>query len=378
MVIGGGPGGLGTAGLLTQAGVRTVLLERGEGVGDKWRRAYDRLRINTSTLTSHLPGLRFPLSVGLWPARDDLVAYYEQYVARFGIDVCPRVDVGRVDRDGGGWKVRTSAGAWHARVVVVATGRDCIPVLPEWPGVETFTGALRHAASYRNADPYHGADVVVVGVGNSGADIAVDLLEGGARSVRVAVRTAPHIIRRSVAGIPGDVLQVLTHPLPTRVVDVAGELVRRASYRDLEPRGLGRPPQGVKTYIRTQARVPTIDAGPFSDAVRTNRITVVGGVEGFEGDSVLVAGGHRVVADAVIAATGYRPCLEELVGHLGVLDDDGRPRWAPHPHGVDPTLFILGFGDPTRGNLRGLRMDARAAARAISKGRAGAASSRSD
>ena len=118
---------------------------------------------------------------------------------------------------------------------------------------------LIHASSYCNAGPFGGKRVLVVGVGNSGSDIAVDFAEGG-NEVSIAVRTAPHIIRRLVAG-PNDVLQVLKRRMPAPMVDAMAEGIRRGAYGDLEEVGLGRPPVGVKIYVQTQARVPTIDSG---------------------------------------------------------------------------------------------------------------------
>ena len=209
--------------------------------------------------------MRFPRGTGLWPTRDQMVAYYDTYVERFGIDVRASTTVSRVDRDQS-WQVTTSNGDIRTLAVVIATGRDGTSVIPPWPGRELFEGTLIHASSYRNAEPFNGKRVLVVGVGNSGSDIAVDLAEPGAE-VSTAVRTPPHIIRRSVAGVPNDVLQVLTRRMPAPTVDAMAEGIRRRAYGDLEEVGLGRPPVGVKTYVQTQARVPTIDSGTFSGAV---------------------------------------------------------------------------------------------------------------
>ena len=185
-------------------------------------------------------------------------------------------------------------------------------------------------------------------------------LVGTAAEVAVAVRTPPHVIRRSVMGVPNDLLQVATRRMPTRWVDAMGEGIRRRSYGDLEGVGLGRPPVGVKTYVRTQARVPTIDSGQFSGAVRSGAVEIVAGLVGLTEQGVRLADGSTRAIDAIVAATGYRPALDGLIGHLDALDDRGWPRWAPDLGSAShPGLFTLGFGDPSRGNLRGLRLDAR-------------------
>jgi cation diffusion facilitator CzcD-associated flavoprotein CzcO len=100
------------------------------------------------------------------------------------------------------WMVCTTGPTLHARHVVVATGDDRAPYVPAWPGIERFSGGLLYSARYRNAEPFRGQDVLVVGTGNSGAEIAVDLVEGRAASVRISVRTPPNIVPRVVLGIP--------------------------------------------------------------------------------------------------------------------------------------------------------------------------------
>src|SRR4029079_8925019 len=114
------------------------------------------------------------------------------------------VEVARIERGAdGGWSVITADGeAIAASEVVVATGYTHTPVPPSWPGVEGFPGEVLHASTYRTATPYRRPDVLLVGVGNTGAEIAVDLVEGGASRVRLAVRTPPHIVRRSNFGWP--------------------------------------------------------------------------------------------------------------------------------------------------------------------------------
>ena len=144
------------------------------------------------------------------------------------------------------------------------------------------------------------------------------------------------------------------------MVDAMAEGIRRRAYGDLEELGLGRPPVGVKTYVKSQARVPTIDSGAFSGAVRSGAIRVIAGLVELTRDAALLADGSTHPVDVVVAATGYRPALEGLIGHLDVLDERGWPLWAPElGNRKHAGLYTLGFGDPSRGNLRGLRMDAR-------------------
>ncbi|WP_241680881.1 NAD(P)-binding domain-containing protein [Pseudactinotalea suaedae] len=202
-VIGGGPAGLAAAAVLGAGGLAPVVLERGEGVGTSWRGHYDRLHLHTARWLSGLPGLPIPSGVGRWPGRDDVVRYLEQYAAHHHLEVRNGVEVRRVDRDpaGSGWVLRCPQGDLETGAVVVATGYNAVPRIPDWPGLAAFTTPVTHSGDYRSGAAYAGLDVLVVGAGNSGAEIAVDLAESGARRVRLAVRRPPYLMPRSM-GFP--------------------------------------------------------------------------------------------------------------------------------------------------------------------------------
>ncbi|MET9989504.1 NAD(P)/FAD-dependent oxidoreductase [Streptomyces mutabilis] len=372
-VIGAGPGGLAVAQALRARGLRAVVLERADHVGASWRRHYDRLRLHTTRRLSALPGLKMPRRFGRWPARDDVVRYLEKYADVHKLEIVTGVEVFRVERapDGAGWTLHASGGReLTGAAVVVATGYNHTPRVPDWPGRSTFTGEFRHAAEYRNAAPYAGRDVLVVGVGNTGAEIAVDLVEGGAARVRLSVRTAPHIVRRSTAGWPAQYNGVLARRLPAGLVDRLARPLARISTPDLSAHGLPRPEGGLLTRA-AEGAIPVQDAG-LIDAVRRGRVEVVAAVEGFEDGKVLLADGTRTAPDAVIAATGYLRGLEGLVGHLGVLDARGRPsaRGARTPPDA-PGLYFTGFTNPISGMLRELAIDASRIAGAVAKKEAG-------
>ncbi len=368
-VIGAGPGGLAVAHALRARGLRAVVLERADHVGASWRRHYDRLRLHTTRRLSALPGLPIPRRFGRWVARDDVVRYLEKYAEHHKLEIVTGVEVFRVERapDGAGWLLHASGGReLTGAAVVVATGYNHTPRLPDWPGRDTYTGEVRHAAEYRNAAPYAGRDVLVVGVGNTGAEIAVDLVEGGAARVRLSVRTAPHIVRRSTAGWPAQYSGVLVRRLPARLVDRLARPLARISTPDLSAHGLPRPDTGLLTRV-AEGAVPVQDVG-LIDAVRGGRVEIVAAVDGFEDGKVALADGTRVAPDAVLAATGYLRGLEGLVGHLGVLDARGRPaaRGARSPDNA-PGLYFTGFTNPVSGMLRELAMDAARIARAVAK-----------
>ncbi|MEV2244642.1 NAD(P)/FAD-dependent oxidoreductase [Streptomyces sp. NPDC049970] len=360
-VIGGGPGGLAAAAALREKGVRAVVLEKSTRVADSWRRHYDRLHLHTTRRWSALPGLAMPRRFGRWVSRDDMVRYLEKYAEHHELEIVTGVEVSRIDRtaDGTGWQLSATGGrVLTGRAVVVATGFNHTPHVPAWPGVEGFTGELVHASRYRDPAPYAGKDVLVAGIGNTGAEIAVDLVEGGAARVRIAVRTIPHIVRRSTAGWPAQATAVLVRRLPVRLVDGAGRLLCRVAVPDLAEQGLPRPDTGLYSRVKEGA-IPVQDVG-LINAVKRGRVVPVAAVDSFDEGTVVLADGTRITPDAVIAATGYERGLEDLVGHLGVLDARGRPvvHGARTPDQA-PGLYFTGFTNPISGMLREIALDAR-------------------
>ncbi|MFE4576486.1 flavin-containing monooxygenase [Streptomyces chartreusis] len=366
-VIGGGPGGLSVAHALRARGLRAVVLEKSDRVGASWRRHYDRLRLHTTRRLSALPGLPMPRRFGRWVTRDDVVRYLEKYAEHHDLEIVTGVEVSRVEPapDGSGWLLRATGGReLTGAAVVVATGHNHTPRIPHWPGRDTYTGEFLHAGEYRNPAPYAGRDVLVVGIGNTGAEIAVDLVEGGARRVRLAVRTVPHIVRRSTAGWAAQFTSILVRRLPVRLVDRLARPMAKLSVPDLAEQGLPRPDSGLYSRVREGA-IPVLDVG-LIDAVRKGRIEIVAAVDGFESEKVVLADGTRVSPDVVVAATGYVRALEDLVGHLGVLDEHGRPVVRGRRTPVDaPGLYFTGFTNPISGNLREMAIDAQKIAKAI-------------
>ncbi|MFC0600436.1 flavin-containing monooxygenase [Streptomyces palmae] len=368
-VIGGGPGGLATAAALGERGVRAVVLERSDAVGASWRAHYDHLRLHTTRRLSALPGLPIPRKCGRWVARDDLVRYLERYAERHELDIVTGVEVSRVDRapDDSGWLLHATGGRrLTSPTVIVATGYNHTPRLPDWPGHESYTGELIHAAEYRNPARYQDRDVLVVGAGNTGTEIATELADSGAARVRLAVRTVPHVVRRSTVGWPAQRAGLLARRLPPRTADRAARTLVKASVPDLSAHGLPRPDTGLCTRAR-QGSIPVQDAGLLS-AVKTGRVEIVPAVTALEDEKVVLDDGTRIAPDAVIAAIGYRPGLEGLVGHLGVLDERGHPlAHGPRTATRAPGLHFTGYANPISGMLRELGMDAQRIAKAVAR-----------
>jgi putative flavoprotein involved in K+ transport len=182
--------------------------------------------------------------------------------------------------------------------------------------------------------------MLIVGAGNSGTEIAVDLAEGGER-VRIAVRTPPNILRRDVKGFPIQLLGIVLRQLPSRLLDPLIHVLERATIPDLSAYGLPRPPAPFSQFRRT-ATVPIFDVG-FIDAARSGVIEVVPGVTALEGRAVVLADGSRVFPDAVVAATGYQPALKPLVGHLTAIGEHGIPSPQSRLHFIGIRIALSGF-----------------------------------
>lgn len=318
---------------LRDRGVRPLLIDRADHVASSWRRRYDRLKLNTGRPFSHLPNRPYPKGTPMFPTRDDVVAHLDRHAREDGIQLRLGTEVQRIDRTRDRWCIRTSTGDVEARQVVVATGYQNVPYIPHFGGEAGFTEELLHSSEYRNAQPYRGRRVLVVGCGSSGMEIAHDLAAGGAEKVWLAVRTPPNILLRSLpGGLPGDLVSLPMYRLPIRIADGISRAARRKDLGDLSKFGLPIPEEGVMARVKNHDQVPALVDMEVIDAVRNGSIEVVATVEAFEGDKVVLVDGSRLDPHAVVLATGYRTGLEPLVGHLGVLDVRGKPVvWGVRP-----------------------------------------------
>jgi cation diffusion facilitator CzcD-associated flavoprotein CzcO len=324
VVVGAGPAGVASALALGDAGLRPLLIDRGQ-VGSSWRdRRYDRLALNTSGKVSHLPGRPYPEGTPDFPSRDQFVEHLERGAQEDGIDRLLDTTVDCIERNNGGWLLWTSAGKIHTRQLIVATGHQNAPFIPEWKGRSDFKGELLHSADYRNPEAYRGKKVLVVGSGNSGMEIAHDLSEGGASEVRLSVRTSPTIIPKE--GTSGEVIASILYKLPLRVGDAVTGFNRRQNIGDLSEYGLPVPEEGLFSRLRRVGQVPAILGEEVVESIKERRFEVVGAVESLDASGVNLADGERIEPDAVICATGYGTGLEPVVGKLGVLDEAGMPK----------------------------------------------------
>ena len=368
VVIGAGPAGLAAAGALRHHGITAVVLER-DSIGASWRRHYDRLHLHTVRWLSHLPGYKLPRRYGNWVARDDVVEYLEDYVRAHNLDVRTGVEVERLERDGSDWIVSTNNGTLAAPRVVIATGYNKHQHLPEWPGVDSYSGHLIHSGDYKNADRYVGKAVLVVGTGNSGAEICVDLVESGAKHVQMSVRTPPTVLLRDTNGVPGQALGVVFRHLPVPLMDRLWPVIQKTAVGDLSDYGLPLPPPGAYSkYLRDDV-TPILDVG-LVPLLKQGKVEIVAAVEGFDGDDVLLADGARIQPDAVIAGTGFRRGLEPLVAGLSLLEPEkGRPIvHGAETHPSAPGLHFIGYTNPISGMFREIAIDARRIARTVANG----------
>jgi cation diffusion facilitator CzcD-associated flavoprotein CzcO len=362
LIVGAGPAGLAAAACLKQRGIDALVLDAGTAVGASWRQRYDRLHLHTVKQHSFLPGMRFAKDIPRYPSAAQMVAYLEAYAAGFAIQ--PRFDepVRRVSVAGDGFVVETARAVHRARAVVMATGYNRVPNPDRPPGAERYQGQLLHAASYRNGEPFVGKHVLVVGAGNTGAEIALELAERGAKPT-LAVRNPVNVVPREFLGLPTQVTSIRMRRAPIALGDSLGRLISRLVFGNLARFGFGRPELGPLSAIKLRRRIPLIDIGTIA-AIKAGRIAVKPAVDHFTPQGAAFADSSAGEYHAIVLATGYRAALAEIVDVPGVLAADGHPLdW--QGGGACRNLFFVGFHNVATGLLREIGIEAQAVAAAI-------------
>jgi len=230
--------------------------------------------------------------------------------------------------------------------VVIATGQYRQPIIPPWEGRDSYTGRLAHSVTYLNASSYVGQRVLVVGAGNSGAEIATELSEHGAAYVAISVRTPPPIVPRDPFGLPVQRTSILLSALPPSIANRLGWATARLALGDLTRYGM--PSGDFAPY--TTRRIPLIDVG-FVDALKQGRVKVRPALERLRPTGAVFADGTSEQFDSIIAATGYTTGLESLIDVSDVLDDRGEPRGTSGEPTAQPGLYFVGFTHSLRGHL---------------------------
>jgi NADPH-dependent 2,4-dienoyl-CoA reductase/sulfur reductase-like enzyme len=367
IVIGAGPAGLASAAQLRKRGLAPVILEKDEAVGAVWRRHYDRLHLHTDRSHSSLPDLPMPSAFGRYPSRAQVVSYLESYADRFDLKPVFHKAVGAVRRHGTRWLVEAAGEAFLAPAVVMATGAASFPYAPTWPGMETFAGPIVHSSHYRNPKPYADRRVLVVGLGNSGGEIALDLAEAGV-DVTLSVRGPVNILPRDLLGLPIMTWAIAQSRLPARVVDSLNRPVIRLAVGRIETLGLTWAAKGPRRSVEEEGRVPLIDVGALA-MIRAGRIRVRGGVARFGPNTAVFSQAPPEPFDAVILATGFRPDLRALLPDAkGVLSEAGQPLVSGAPT-AERGLYFCGAIVSAEGQFRAIGIEAARIARAVARER---------
>ncbi len=356
-VVGAGPAGLATSQQLRERGIQHRVLERGDTVGYTWANLYDSLTLHTGKHMSSLPGMPFPRSAPLFVPRREFWEYLRHYASTFELPVQTGVGVERIAKSDGRWAVTTTLGTIAAHAVVVATGIVANPKTPRLPGQEAFRGRVVHSVTYKRPDPYTGRRVLVVGVGNSGAEIASELARAGSK-VTVAVRSGANVVPLTLAGLPIQYLaywvRKLPRPLQEGVVGLVRLMTELRRGRPVLPRSAHSPLDAI----------PVIGFH-LVDAICEGLIDVRAGVAELTPDGARFTDGTTATFDDIILATGFGAALGPLAGSVGV-DSKGFGRRRDRVVSLDqPDLFFVGHNYDATGGLYNINRDARLAARLI-------------
>lgn len=368
LIIGAGPAGLAVAGSLRLLGRGATVIDEAALPGSSWREHYERLHLHTVKSHSALPGLPFPDEAPRYVPRQGVVDYLEAYARHHGIEpiggqTAVRITASSTAEHVARWRVHIANGrVLTATQLVLATGANREPRTPVLPGQDAFSGRVLHSHAYRNAAPFKGQNVLVVGMGNTGAEIALDLAEQGV-GVALSVRSPVNIVLRDVLGRPTQLSSIALARLPEPIGNACATLLRNLTVGDLSRWGLRTPAASPLRQLRHEGKTPVIDVGTLA-RIKAGEIPVYPGIATLMRGGVRFTDGRGQAFDTILLATGYQPMLQGLFpDHPLPLDERGLPT-VLHGEGELDGLHFVGFDIRQPGGLlRTIAMQAERVAR---------------
>ncbi|CAM8970224.1 unnamed protein product [Rhodiola kirilowii] len=376
VIVGAGPSGLAMSACLREKGVPSIVLERSNCIASLWQlKTYDRLRLHLPKQFCELPLMSFPNNFPTYPSKQQFMKYLENYVEAF--DIKPvfneTVKLAEFDQLLGMWRVRSDSNfsssglagesmvtEYICRWLVVASGENAEVMIPEMEGIEEFEsagGKIVHTSSYKSGNMFKGKKVLVVGCGNSGMEVCLDLCQHGAQPYLV-VRDTVHVLPREMLGISTFGLSMwLLNWLPMRLVDRFLLIMSWLVFGDTSKLGLVRPKLGPLELKNVAGKTPVLDVGTLAK-IKKGNIKVCPALRRLKPHAVEFIDGRTEKLDSVILATGYKSNVPSWLKEGNMFSDkDGFPK-KPFPNGWkgDSGLYAVGF---TKRGLLGASMDAK-------------------
>ncbi|KAJ4955808.1 hypothetical protein NE237_012591 [Protea cynaroides] len=376
VIVGAGPSGLAVGACLREQGVPFIVLERSDCIASLWqKRTYDRLKLHLPKQFCQLPKLPFPEEFPEYPTKKQFITYLESYAKKFEIN--PRfnecVQSAKYDETSGLWRVKTVSTSHNSgrgeveyicRWLVVATGENAECVMPEIEVISEFGGDVVHACNYKCGEDYRGKRVLVVGCGNSGMEVSLDLCNHNAQPTMV-VRSSVHVLPREILGKSTFELAVfMTKWLPIWLADKLLLIMAWLVLGNIEKYGLKRPAMGPLEVKNIEGKTPVLDIGALQK-IKSGDIKVVPGIKRFSHGRVELVNGQNLEVDAVVFATGYRSNVPYWLQESEFFSKNGFPK-SPFPNGWkgNAGLYAVGF---TKKGLSGASFDAVRIAQDIGK-----------
>ncbi|CAN4120783.1 unnamed protein product [Withania somnifera] len=360
VVIGAGPSGLAVSACLNKLSIKNVVLEKESCCGYLWKKkTYDRLHLHLSKDFCSLPFMAHATSSPKYLSKNEFIEYLDEYVENFKIkpkfQTC--VELAFFNKEEKKWNVQSrnvvsgEMEMYACDFLVLATGENNEGYIPKVLGLENFKGEIIHSSEYKSGKKYEGKKVLVIGSGNSGMEIALDLSNYGTHT-SIVVRSPVHVLTREMVHIG----MLMLKYLPISFVDTVIAKYAQFTFGNLAKFGITQPEEGPFYVKISKGRSPVIDVGAI-DKIKLGEIKVLPGISEIKEHTVVFHNGEEHQFEAIIFATGYKNVATKwLKDYNSIFLEDGTliNEYPNHWKGEN-RLYCAGF---SKRGIAGISMDA--------------------
>lgn len=316
IVIGGGQAGLSMAYFLRRHKLNYLILDDREKAGGAWLSTWDSLKLFSPTEYSSLSGWRMPKGGNEYPSKDEFIAYLEAYEERYEFPVQRKTTVQQVIKEKGIFKVETNQGVFYAKTIVSATGSSQKPFIPSYPKHHLYQGKQLHSLHYRNSDAFKNKKILIIGGGNSGAQILAEVSK---------VAQTQWVTLKPPAFLPDD---------------VDGRYLFGAATKAFLAKKDGPSSSSTPLSLGNIVMVDSVKEARIRDVLKAKLP-----FQAFYENGVIWQDGEKEAFDAVIWCTGFKANLRHLKS-LGVIENN-RIKTKYTRSIAEPNLWLLGYGNWT-------------------------------